>query len=579
MILRWIAAWFSSPPGSETASAPVQPPLEPALTVTARFPRATGPETNRPGCTAHWPTPEEAARLVEQWQPGRFLIGRDHEGRYYGIEDDRHILTVAGSRAGKGTSLIVPNLLFWPGSAICIDPKGELATLTASRRSAQGSQWSQPMHPGRGRVFALDPFERVSGPAVAYRAAFNPLADLDPDSECGVQLSWQIADALIVQNTGEGSYWTMSARTFLRGVILYVAKMESGPSKSLLRVREIITMGADAFAVELGKMKGLGGIIGRAAHAMDNRPPHEKASVLSSAEAQTAFLDGPEMDRVLKGSDFRLEDLKSDRVTVYLCLPATNLSTHGRWLRLMIALTMSAMERTGPIKAGRPPVLFCLDEFATLGHMESVESAAGHIAGYGVKLWPIVQDITQLQRDYREAWETFMGNAGLLTFFGNTDLSTLSHISSRLGSCEVTRYTTNRTSTWQRQHGGNTPDVIAAITGQGSGSRSEQASVSGNEATNEQIVGAPLMTPDEIARHFSRDAGNILALIPRPDLPPLPLYRARYFDGLNPHDAALFGGLYDPAPEQPAPHMTAAERVERDTARLWHVPVVEGKQA
>ena len=78
-------------------------------------------------------------------------------------------------------------------------------------------------------------------------------------------------------------------------------------------------------------------------------------------------------------------------------------------------------------------VLFCLDEFAVLGHMQPIERAAGQIAGFGVKLWPVIQDLTQLQRDYQKAWETFMGNAGLLTFFGNTDLTTLEHISKRLG--------------------------------------------------------------------------------------------------------------------------------------------------
>ena len=73
---------------------------------------------------------------------------------------------------------------------------------------------------------------------------------------------------------------------------------------------------------------------------------------------------------------------------------------------------------------GKHPVLFVLDEFAVLDHMESIEKAAGQIAGFGVKLWPVIQDLTQLQRDYKEAWETFMGNAGLMTFFGNTDLTT-----------------------------------------------------------------------------------------------------------------------------------------------------------
>ena len=89
--------------------------------------------------------------------------------------------------------------------------------------------------------------------------------------------------------------------------------------------------------------------------------------------------------------------------------------------------------------------MFCLDEFAVLGHMQPIERAAGQIAGFGVKLWPVIQDLTQLQRDYEKAWETFMGNAGLLTFFGNTDLTTLEHISKRLGETEVIRTVTNET--------------------------------------------------------------------------------------------------------------------------------------
>jgi hypothetical protein len=43
-------------------------------------------------------------------------------------------------------------------------------------------------------------------------------------------------------------------------------------------------------------------------------------------------------------------------------------------------------------------VLVVLDEFATLGHMQQVEDSAGQIAGHGVKLWPILQDLSQLHR-------------------------------------------------------------------------------------------------------------------------------------------------------------------------------------
>src|ERR1700674_234364 len=95
--------------------------------VVSGFPRGL-PDGNphKPLATALWPSESETFATLEAWQPSRFLIGRDSLGRYVGHADDRHILTVAGSRAGKGISLIVPALLTWPHSAICIDPKGEL---------------------------------------------------------------------------------------------------------------------------------------------------------------------------------------------------------------------------------------------------------------------------------------------------------------------------------------------------------------------------------------------------------------------------------------------------------------------
>ena len=95
------------------------------------------------------------------------------------------------------------------------------------------------------------------------------------------------------------------------------------------------------------------------------------------------------------------------------------------------------MERTPGYPAAGSPVLFILDEFASLGHMRQIEDAAGQIASYGVKLWPILQDLGQLKALYKERWETFMGNAGVLQFFGNNDLTTLEWISKRLGATTI----------------------------------------------------------------------------------------------------------------------------------------------
>jgi type IV secretion system protein VirD4 len=519
--------------------------------VVASFPRGLPDgDRNKPLGTAQWIASQDACGLLGEWKPGRFLIGRDAAGRYVGHDDDRHILTVAGSRSGKGVSLIIPNLLHWPGSCIAIDPKGELATITASRRSRHGSQWSKAMGAEQGagkdesKVYALDPFERVTGPGADFRAGFNPLADLDADTDAGLEMAGQIADAIIMQQEGAAAYWTQGARAFLRGLILFVAKDQAPADKHLIRVRDLLLQSRDDFNAMLKRMTDYKGVIARAAHSLSAKPEQEKWSVIATCDTQTDFLEGKAMERVLTRHDFRLEDLKAGRVTVYLCLPATRLGTHGRWLRMMIGLTIEAMERTGPLQAGKLPVLFVLDEFAALGHMESIEKAAGQIASFGVKLWPVVQDLTQLKRDYKDAWETFMGNAGLLTFFGNTDLMTVDHISKRLGVCEVVRTVMNESESWQESKGGSAPGLWDRLAGQGGTSVNEGTTKGGNRTANESLQKSPLMNPDEIARLFAREAGNILAFVP--SLPPVALARCAYYSVA---DEGLFGGTFDrPSP-------------------------------
>jgi type IV secretion system protein VirD4 len=73
-----------------------------------------------------------------------------------------------------------------------------------------------------------------------------------------------------------------------------------------------------------------------------------------------------------------------------------------------------------------------MEEFAALGHFKLMEKAAAYFPGFGVKLWVILQTIGQLKSNYRQNWETFMGNAGLVQCFANGDQSTLDYISQRV---------------------------------------------------------------------------------------------------------------------------------------------------
>src|SRR3546814_1157767 len=110
------------------------------------------------------------------------------------------------------------------------------------------------------------------------------------------------------------------------------------------------------------------------------------------------FLDSPRMSAVLGRSDFTFADVKAQPTTVYLVLPPDRLATYARWLRLMLAQGLTDLARA-PASPARP-VLFLLDEFAALGRLEPVERAMGLMAGYGIQLWPILQDVHQLRALY-----------------------------------------------------------------------------------------------------------------------------------------------------------------------------------
>ena len=180
----------------------------------------TGAGAGIPLGTARWLAPEAAMqrfRYAGSLFDGRVWIGQgfDGQGSPLGYSDDRHVCLVSGSRRGKGVGVIIPNLCFWPGSAIVVDPKGENATVTARRRGG-GSAWA---HGCGQKVCILDPFGEVQLPA-ALKARYNPLDAIDPQGELAIDDAARIAASLVVVESQTEPYWELAALPMLPSVIL-----------------------------------------------------------------------------------------------------------------------------------------------------------------------------------------------------------------------------------------------------------------------------------------------------------------------------------------------------------------------
>lgn len=392
------------------------------------------------------------------------LIGRDDKGRLLRYAGPAHLLTMAPTRSGKGVGTIIPNLLTADRSVICIDPKGENARVAGRARAAFGP------------VYCLDPFGLSGLPP----ASCNPLAELDPFGLDLAEDAATLAEALVFDAPGEAgeAHWNEEAKALIGGLLLQVVTAEPAGRRHLGTLREYLTQGPGEFQALLTAMsasQAAHGLVARAANRHLSKSEREASGVLSAAQRHTHFLDSPRLVQALGRSDFAWRDLKKGTGTVFLVLPPDRLATYARWLRLLIAQSLQELARA----PGKPaaPVLYLLDEFAALGALAPVERAMGLMAGYGVQMWPILQDIHQLRDTYGKRAGTFLSNAAVLQVFGTNDQDSARMVSDLLGQTTVSFQTMSR-----------------ALDAEGSG-----------VSLNLQQTSRPLLTPDEVRTlHGSR---------------------------------------------------------------------------
>lgn len=403
----------------------------------------------------------KAERKAFQSEDG-LLIGRDiGTGKLMRYDGPAHLLTLAPTRAGKGVGTVIPNLLTVPRSVLVIDPKGENAKIAGEARKRFGA------------VHILDPFGVTGLPASAY----NPLGRLDAESLDLGEDAASLAEALVMDPPGQQSdaHWNEEAKALLSGLIMFAVAHEDQDRKTLATVREYLTLPPEKFRALLELMQdsaAAGGLIARAANRFLGKSDREAASVMSSAQRHTHFLDSPRIVAATARSDFQFSALRHDLTSIFLVLPPNRLDAYSRWLRLLVAQALQDIARDAEAaQAGsqrlKQPALFLLDEFAALGRLEAVERAMGLMAGYGLQLWPILQDMSQLRDLYGARANTFVANAGVLQTFGVNDFETAKWLSQSMGK-ETIGYQTES----------HRPGDIATAT--------------------QHIAARDLMTPDEI---------------------------------------------------------------------------------
>ncbi len=402
-------------------------------------------------------------RQQRRFEPG-IMIGRHSNGRLLWYHGPSHILTMAPTRSGKGVGAVVPTLLRYPGSIVCMDIKGENFAVTHEQRLKDG-----------GEVYVLDPF-RVTGDH-KYHAFANPLDTIDTHgrgSDRALDECKALAEMLVEESGKENKHFTDEGRSLLATMMLHVCHeyAERPAERTLIKVRELLTLPEKEFTALLKRMgKSKHPLVQRGVARLLQKEERERTGVISTAQIGIDFLDSVPMAGVLVppgeekagvsggkesvvsrgqavvsgGEEAQREprrrraDLTSIKggspMTVYLVIPPEALKTHAAWIRLMIACINNLITRTPARPKHR--ILMLLDEFAQLGYMRPVLEGISLAAGYGVLFWLIFQDLAQLKGLYRDKWETFFSNCDVKQCFGTNDYTTAELLSKMAGETTV----------------------------------------------------------------------------------------------------------------------------------------------
>lgn len=362
-----------------------------------------------------------AISLGLEWNPQTGRVGRP-----VAYDQNRHLTLFGPTRSGKGVCLEIPNLLRLGSnrrdavSIISIDPKGQNAAVT--------SRWRRRV----SDVLMLNPLDVLG----LGSAGFNPLAALDPASPRFFEQASAIAEALIRIEKGGDPFWSESARGLMLALVMWEVKSAraGGRLPLLENVRGMLTGDLPATAKKIFA-SGDFQMASLAGRYMDANKTND--GIRAVADSQTLWLlSRPMRDDLAKdGIDFaRLKG--PTPVTCYVILPAHALETFSVWLRLVVACAFNALYRREG--GGGLGTLFMLSEFAQLGELRMVTAALAQGAGYGVQLFPVLQDINQLRAIYgKDQANTFLGMSGVTFAFTPNDPETAEWMSKRSG--EVNR--------------------------------------------------------------------------------------------------------------------------------------------
>ena len=409
--------------------------------------------------------------------------------KYLRDASSTHCLAFMPTGSGKTVGLVIPTLLSWEGSAVVHDLKGEIWDKTAGWRAASSERG------GLGqRVYKFEP-TATDGSSVRL----NPLDRIRIGTDDEIQDIQNIVELVADEGEkpvrGDNRFWVEMAKRLLLGLTLHVKSDDDPDNDSLPGVAATLadpryddvdnlfaylrTYPHDPSTLR-GWRDGEGApspthpLVAAIATQMLAMEPRVKANIVAEAQSFLTLYSDPVIAANIASSDFDLGDLRNGHVSVYLVVQPAQKKRLRPLTRLVLTQILLALMQTHE-RSTEPQVLIMLEEVAELGALDIVATALALGRGYGMKLYLIAQDLSQLDTAWGAKSKSLVANCAIRMASAPNDLATGELLSKMCGTMTV-RHTV-------RNYSGSRMSVLLPHT-----------------MATEQDTQRPLLTADEVMR-------------------------------------------------------------------------------
>ncbi|WP_340648136.1 type IV secretory system conjugative DNA transfer family protein [Pseudoxanthomonas winnipegensis] len=354
-------------------------------------------------------------------------------GKLVRLPGQQFVILAAPTRSGKGVGIVIPNLLDYAESVVVLDIKQENFELTSGWRKSQGHE-----------VYLFNPFAEDRR---THR--WNPLTYVSRDPAFRVSDLMSIAAMLYPDGADEQKFWVSQARNAFMAFALFLFEnhddevatgfpFSSGPP-TLGRIYRLSSGdGTDlkAYLRGLASRKFLSDNARSAFSNLLSQADETFASIMGTLKEPLNAWINPVLDAATSGDDFLLTDLRKKKMSIYVGIQPNKLAESRLIVNLFFSQIINLNTRELPQNNAelKYQCLLLMDEFTAIGKVDIIASAVSYMAGYNIRLLPIIQSMAQLDATYgKDVSRTIITNHALQIIYAPREQQDANDYSEMLG--------------------------------------------------------------------------------------------------------------------------------------------------